>query len=285
MMKNPSSNDTALQAYEPSPAGEVFSLFPDWAALLALLPELKTAATIYRGRHAMFCRQGAFQKLTLSHDSAYTTEGIRGESLNLAHWSEAWWYEEPRQEEMIPCLEIADDQGKGLLKLCYPDRETGLRDRAVIEPLFEKEATAWDLIHLRKSNQMSCFQSHRLRNAAPFREPLRAILHEAFMRQVELGIALSHHALTLWEALPPSAVNTACCWLATGRQGLFLHMEPAGYHYAEVCVREGRSIVFFYDTTGQRALTLIEPDGVPFQSIFDLREILPTLNLGQIDTP
>jgi hypothetical protein len=60
-------------------------------------------------------------------------------------------------------------------------------------------------------------------------------------------------------------------------------MEPAGYHFADVCEREGRAIVFFYDAMGQRALTILEPNGFNFKSISNLKKILPTANLGKLD--
>ncbi|MGE9269665.1 MAG: ChuX/HutX family heme-like substrate-binding protein [Verrucomicrobiales bacterium] len=264
--------------FEPKPAGKVLQLSADWESLLPQLASLRPSAVTYRNRHSIVCRPGFFPALTIVEDGAFRNDGYSGYSLRLDHCAEAWWYEEHRFGGMHHCLEVADSLGRGMFKLCYRDREVGLKDRESLTNWVVEEASAWDLLHLKPSNQMDCSATRRLCGKPRFRLALEGVFREASERQVELGFLFSGEGQSMWDSFVPSVASGSCCWTVVSHGQDFIHLEPAGFHRAEVFDEGGREVVVFRDRAGNPALTLVVPDGMRFESIRRLKGALPRIN-------
>lgn len=261
---------------EPNPpdhpaSGSVLRLRADWERLLGLLPELRPAAVVYRGRHAILCQLGPFPPTTLVARCALRTGTRGGASLRLDHWAEAWWYEEHRNGRLTPCLEIADELGRGMLKFCYADHDSAAADHSRLETLVEESCDTWELIHLRSANRMDCSTAHRLPSRPLPADHLRAIFGEAATRGLELAVLVPTAGLAVWDSIRPQHPECACCWLSASHDHGSLHLELSGLRSSRVYAEADRTVATFFDEHREPALTLIEPSGARMHSLRDLR--------------
>ena len=257
---------TLSQEFQPRPAGQVFKLQNDWLKLFHFLPSLQTSATIYRSEGTIHCLPGQFPNMQLSSNSAFYSDGFRGISLNLDLWHEAWWYHEERLGKMLPCLEIADENGRGLVKMCYESSEKAQADFKILELLIEQEEDEWSILHLRKANLMNCdFNRHRTQSSQALKH-LLSIQSEARRKKLELGLLAPHGNQSTWDNLPAMQMNPSCCWLSFGRGETYFNIQPSSFRRAEVSRSENRSVALFYDENEEIALSIIEPEGAALKS-------------------
>ncbi|MDP0489915.1 MAG: ChuX/HutX family heme-like substrate-binding protein [Verrucomicrobiota bacterium JB023] len=259
--------ESDIEPFQPQSAGRVFRLRPDWEKLVTLLPRLRTSATVYRGTHAIHCQAGAFPSVEIVSRHAVQSRGFRGVTLSLADWSEAWLYEEERFGKMLPCLEIADEQGRGLFKLCYRDAHHAKKDRKMLESFIVGEGDAWDILHLRRANVMHCrplrASEGRKTNFLPL---LKRIQREAIEKGAELGLILPHRSQSTWDSLRAEAEQPAGCWLAFSSGGNHMTIHPDGYHHARLVRSGDRHIASFFTKDNRPALSLVQPEGVELRS-------------------
>lgn len=260
---SPTDHDAA--DFPPIPEGRVIRLKKDWPALLDLMPKLHTAATIYRSPEVLLCRMGRFAVTRRSGTCAYRLDGPQGDALRTDLWSEAWWYEERRDGILRPCLEIADEKGRGFLKLCYRSTSDAAPDLTAVADLAESEGDGWDMLHVRQSNVLDCGcmrGRRKLPAAGPvIREGLTRLFHEFCMQGRPLGVVLPHNPATTWDEVPTERVTQAGCWTMLAGGGCNLHLRATHFHHAEVLSRSARPVMIFKDETGDPLLTLVAPEG------------------------
>ncbi|MEM9080011.1 MAG: ChuX/HutX family heme-like substrate-binding protein [Verrucomicrobiota bacterium] len=265
----------STEPFQPQPAGKVFRLQNDWERLLHSLPQFHSSATVYRGNHAIHCQSGRFPNMTCVDSSAFFSEGFRGTTLNLEHWAEAWWYHEERFGKLLPCLEVADEKGTGLFKLCYRDLESSSQDQTLLQQFIQEEADEWSLLHLQRSNMMNCVRGHHpCKTHPPFVKTISAIQKEAIDKNTELGLILPHQKQSSWDCLRPLHQKPACCWFGFGENEDFIAIQPAAYQRAEVFDTGNRTTALFFDKNDDPALSIIQPEGHIFQSLQTLKSIL-----------
>ncbi|MEM1083148.1 MAG: ChuX/HutX family heme-like substrate-binding protein [Verrucomicrobiota bacterium] len=271
-MREPSGSSADLKPFEAPKAGQVLRLREDWEALIRLFPKLRSAATVFRAKHAIFSRHGRFEEASLAEGFAFRTRSNAGLSLRLESWHEAWWYEEERRGEMVPCLEVADEFGRGILKLCYRSRKEALGDMPLIRPLIAEAASEWDLLHLRRCNTTDCCETIHLGRKPAFHEPIHRIFREAHAKRIEMGFLLPQESQSVWDTLPAVSPGRVCCWLTAGGGNRFLSIETAGFGDVELHDRGCRRVASFDDRHGQPSLILIEPEGANLDSITALHD-------------
>ncbi|MCW1885567.1 hypothetical protein OKA04_12580 [Luteolibacter flavescens] len=268
MHRNIAGEETSEAVSFPG-VGRVLRLRKDWEALAALLPELRTSATIYRSPHVLLCRVGRFGRLQFSPGCAHRMEGVQGDSLRMEKWSEAFWHVEERNGESCPCVEIADERGRGFLKLCYRGMEEAEEDLALLEPLIESEGDGWDLLHLRRANALDCGCLDRgLRKKGKWLwNHLERIFQEAREKGVAPGMILPHDPATTWDELRPEEISRHGCWMSVAQAGQCLHVRPSFFHRVQFVGHGERPVLLFADQHGEIVLTLIEPEGCRMDSI------------------
>lgn len=268
MHRNIAGRGTA-EVTPASAEGRVFRLKNDWEAMAAVLPELRSSATIYRSAHVLMCRTGRFGRLKVAHGCAHRLEGHQGDTLRFQRWSEAFWYEEERNGEICPCIEIADERGRGFLKVCYRRLDDAEDDLTLLEPLTESSGDAWDLLHLRRANSLDCACLDRgLRKKGNWLwNHLERIFMECLQEGRALGVILPHDPATTWDELLPESVSRMGCWLNIAGGGIGLHLRPSYFHRVQFIGRGERAVLLFSDQDGEIALTLIEPEGRRLKSI------------------
>jgi len=270
-MEDRHTEEDSLHPFKPRPAGRVFKLQPDWSALINLLPKLNSSATVFRCSGSILCQHRAFSEMSQYDELAFHTEGFRGLSLRTDYWSEAWWYHEEREGQMCPCLEIANELGQGLLKLCYRLPEDAFGDMPLIEQFVHTEGDAWDILHLQRGNVMNCSSATCDSKKTKIRNALASIFQEAYENSAQLGVLLCRDEQSMWDSLHPSRPGTTCCWLTIGSNGSFLNVEPGGFSGVQVHRRGKRLVVVFNDQDNSPSLTLLEPDGIKLQSLRSLQ--------------
>lgn len=253
----------------PSAEGRIFRLKNDWERLATVLPDLRISATIYRSPHTLVCRTGRFGRVTVSPGCAHRLEGTQGETLRFQKWSEAYWYEEERNGSVCPCIEMADELGRGFLKLCYRRMEDAEEDLPLLEPLIESGGDAWDLLHLRRANALDCACMDRglRRRGGWLWNHLERIFQESREEGRALGMILPHDPATAWSEVLPASVTREGCWMNVASAGLGLHLRPSCFHRVQFVGRGERAVLLFADQGGEIALTLIEPEGRRMKSI------------------
>lgn len=258
----------------PRPVGRVVRLDPNWDRIFPLLTGLGSAV-VYRGSHAMLCQFGSFPETTQIDRYAMRNEGFRGASFRLEHWSEFWFYEESRNDILLPCFEVADFFGRGLVKICFDDPNAGLAALDRLGDFILHESDGWDLLHVRAANTMDCFASRRLRAMPRIATHLRAIFTEAHCRQTELGLLIPGTGLAVWDCFVLRLHSSLCCWLTASHGPDSFHLELAGIHSARIVREAERGVAIFYDEYHEPALTLIEPAGVHLEALDQLKRVLP----------
>ncbi|MEM6911107.1 MAG: hypothetical protein AAF555_05935 [Verrucomicrobiota bacterium] len=269
-----SSEEPDPQSLVEQPTGRVLRLQPDWEKWLSLLPKLSSSAYVVRGRGAIFCRCERFPTVEFHGDQARSCSGDRGLTLNLAHWSEAWWYQEQRNGRLFPCIEFADSLGRGILKVCYPSAREAKRDLSTIEDLSLYEGNEWDILHLRRSNVMDCEFCRDGCKKNRYTDDVCEILSESASRSAELHFIVPNEGAVVWDTIRATQPGGTGCWVCLSGVGRYLHLQPASYQKAEVIDGGPRSVASFTDMEGSPALTLIESDGCRLKSMASLAKRL-----------
>lgn len=265
-------DDDLFSPVGPEAQGRVCRLKSDWDDLLDVLPRLHSSAVVFRNRQAIHCHGGRFPAVHRSGEKVFYSEGHRGMSLQTDHWAEAWWYEEERHGMRVPCVEIADEMGRGLLKICYRYQSDAAEDEACLQELVESEGDAWDLLHVQRSNLMRCDprQSERLARG-PLIDLLRDFHAEAMAAGTEVGLIMPHGAQTTWDLLCPSPGGACRCWLNFGDGAQFVSIQPGTYQSCDFTNQEDRLMLNFYLSGRRPALSLILPNDHGLESLARLK--------------
>jgi len=263
-----------IKEFIPAEAKEVYRLSNDWDKLMRIMPHLNTSVTIYRGHHSIHCYSGKHPNVKRVNDATFYNEGFRGTTCDVSHWSEAWFYIEERHGKNIPCIEIADDFGRGLFKLCYNSPSALKVDENIIEEIIKERGDAWDIVHLRRSNILDCHACCELKSKPPFIKQILAIQEEAKMHNIELGLITTHSSHSCWSNLHAMEYNPSNCWLGFSKKHDFVYLQPSGLYKAEVIENSSRAVVIFFNKTGEKVFSIIEPEGTKFHSIRKLKQFL-----------
>lgn len=223
----------------------------------------------------MLCQFGPFPEMTRIDRYAMRNDGFRGATFRLEHWSEFWFYEESRNDALLPCFEVADDCGRGRVKICFDNPNAGLAALDRLGDFILHEGDGWDLLHVRPANMMDCQASRHLRAFPRIASHLRAIFAEAHCRQIELGLLIPGTCLAVWDCFVPRLHPGFCCWLTASHGPDSFHLELAGIHSARIVRQAERGVAIFYDKYLEPALTLIEPDGIRLETLDQLGRLLP----------
>lgn len=261
-----------------SDTGPVFSLKLSAPQLLEILPTLKSSATVFRTEGVILCLQGHFPKPTLFNGYSFYKNGGRGLTADLNLWHEVWWYREERDGELLSSLEIANSSGQGTIKLCYRDEKVARVAFEKLLPFVSNEGDLWDVVHLRRANNLTCADSCRSAKKSAYFAPTRALLEEYYQRGLPLGFVNPNERVSIWDTLPISSVSRVCCWLTVGSDGDFLLLQPALIHHTRINGRAGRRILTFFHENDTPIISLIEPSGEELVG-FDQFENNPCLKL------
>ena len=266
----------ALERLSLPTAGQPLSLNLPASKLLEILPTLKNSATVYRTEGVILCYQGHFPKPTQFNGYSFFKEGARGLTANLHSWCEVWWYREERHGELLSSLEIANSFGQGMIKLCYRDEKVADSAFQNLVPFVSNKGDGWDILHLRRANNLTCADSCRRGKKSAYFTPLRAVVEEHYQRGLPLGFVTPNEELSIWDTLTISSVSRICCWLTIDRGGDFLFLQPASIHHTRINGHAGRRILTFFHENDTPIISFIEPPGAELSS-FDHFENNPCL--------
>ena len=244
-----------------SDTGPVLSLKLTAPKLLEILPTLKSSATVYRTEGVILCYQGHFPKPTLFNGYSFFKNGGRGLTANLHSWHEVWWYREERRGELLSSLEIANSSGQGTIKLCYRDEKVARGAFETLLPFVSDEGDVWDVLHLRRANNLTCADSCRNGKKSAYFAPIRALLEEHYQRGLPLGFVNPNEEVSIWDTFPISSISRICCWLTIGSAEDFLFLQPALIHHSRVNGHAGRRILTFFHENDTPIISVIEPSG------------------------
>lgn len=246
--------------------GPVLSLEITSPELLEILPTLKNSATVYRTEGVILCAQGHFPKTTQFNGCSFLKQGARGLIANLQSWHEVWWYREERHGELLSSLEIANSFGQGKIKLCYRDEKVARHALQNLIPFASKEGNGWDVLHLRRANNLTCADSCRSGKKSAYLAPLHALVEEHRQRGLPLGFVTPNEEISMWDTLPISFVSRICCWLTVSSAGDFLFLQSAAIHHTRVNGHIGKRILTFFHENDTPIISIIEPSGVELVS-------------------
>lgn len=242
--------------------------------LLSRLPDLRSSATIFRSPHTILCRKGRFSSFVTHQGFGYSNEGERGTTFCLDSWHETWLYYEEREGSTFPCLEVCDDHGRGIFKLCYTDSEAAVSALTQLDAHVVNQGNAWDILHLQKCNTLNCSKECRV-NAPKnsFFDPVRAVMEECFDEGIEVGFVVPGDCLSNWDSVRLTSVSRVCCWLALGASGDFLYFQPSAIKRAELHGTGDRRVLSLFGADETPILSLIEPVGMTITGFEDVARI------------